>query len=314
MRSLAAWAVLGFSLSANGQSWDFSRCERYLTQAKAYAGHACTPEHLATDLATLKERTPSPPDAVALVWAETGLLEDGAAATSTTLADSGTTVESTVRWALGSPHSKEFLVEGSRARVIDMGSLSVMALVESSDGPLRVAVYVANKGEQPFDVIPDKFTLAVVEPKEKAKPLPYMSPKEIAKKIANDAAWLMVAEAIASAGRAMQKATTTTSGTVTTQNAYGKTTSYGTYNGIATTYDNTANQQQTAANVAAIADASEARKVRETTGALLPNTVFPGQNYGGVAHFKREKKAALLLLRAPIAGQVFEFPLEIPPK
>jgi hypothetical protein len=117
---------------------------------------------------------------------------------------------------------------------------------------------------------------------------------------------------LASAGRAIAGTSTTShSGTVTARDTTGRT-AYGTYNGLTRTYDNAANQQQTAANMARIADTSEAEKIRQTTGALLPNTVFPGDTYFGVVHFKREKKATQLLLRVPVAGQVFELPLEMP--
>ncbi len=175
-------------------------------------------------------------------------------------------------------------------------------------------MYVENRGERPLDVIPDNFTLAVVEPRDKAKPLPYLSPRQIAKRIEKAAMWAMIAEGLASMGRGMSgTSTTSTTGTVTAQGAYGGT-AYGTYNGLTTTYDNTTNQQLTAANLANITDAAEAQKIRQTTGALLPNTVFPGQRYGGVVHFKREKRAELLILRVPLAGQVCEFPLEMPKK
>lgn len=89
---------------------------------------------------------------------------------------------------------------------------------------------------------------------------------------------------------------------------------FGTYNGLTTTYDQAANEQQTATNIGLIAASAEERKARELTGVLLPNTVFHGQDFGGVIHFKREKRAKVLLLRVPVAGWVFEFPLEVPGK
>jgi hypothetical protein len=54
------------------------------------------------------------------------------------------------------------------------------------------------------------------------------------------------------------------------------------------------------------------QKARQLTGALLPHTVFPGREYFGAAHFKRERRATLMLLRVPVGELMFEVPLEMP--
>ncbi len=325
--SLAAAAiVLRLCVPAEAQeSWDLARCQQSLSEVKAKAGHVCTPEHLEADLAQLSQKDWGatgnhvvPSRKVLRAWAEIAILETTTAAQpAVTSAPEPTPSNSgpTIRWAAGAPHSREFLNQGRRVRIIDAGSLHVLALIESSDAdPLRIGMSFLNQTERAFDVIPEHFTLAVVEPREKAGLLPYMSPQQVAKRIEKAAMWAMVAEGLASVGRAMGgTSTTTTSGTVTAQGPYGGT-AYGTYNGLTTTYDSTANQQLTAANIATISTASEAQKLRQTMGALLPNTVFSGNSYAGIIHFKREKHARLLLLRAPVAGQVFEFPLEMPSK
>jgi hypothetical protein len=58
----------------------------------------------------------------------------------------------------------------------------------------------------------------------------------------------------------------------------------------------------------------EYQKARPLTGVILLNTVVAGQEYLGVVHFKREKRATLMLLRVPVGDLVFEFPLEMPTK
>jgi hypothetical protein len=299
-------------------SWDLAKCRQSLTDEVAQAGHLCTPEHLEMDAAQLakdqdiREDIRSSPQLL-YESAETGIVEV-VAMLKKGAADLAASREATVRWTDGSSYSKAFLSAGHTVRLIVTESLAVLAFIESTDDPLRIQMYFVNKSQRPFDVIPDNFTLAVVEPKANVRPLPYLSPKQVVKKIENEAAWQMIAEAISSASRAIAGATTTaTSATVTAWDARGKS-AYGTYNGITKTYDNAANQQQTAATMARISDASEAQMLRQTTGAVLPNTVFPGQEYGGVVHFKREKRAQLMILRVPVGGQTFEFPLEMPKK
>jgi hypothetical protein len=52
--ALVAWLALCVPTQAQ-ESWDLARCRRLLTEETANAGHACTPEHLAADLAKLRE-------------------------------------------------------------------------------------------------------------------------------------------------------------------------------------------------------------------------------------------------------------------
>jgi len=216
----------------------------------------------------------------------------------------------TVRWTAGTAHSSEFLLEGHKVRMILTESVRVLAYIESTDDPYRIRMHFRNTSGRAFDVLPETFTLSVLKPQP--KPLPYVSPKQIVRKIENDAAWMMIAEAISSVGRAIGgTSTTSTSGTVTVRSPTGGS-AYGTYNGLTSTYDGAANQRQTGDNLARIADSAEAQKVRQLTGALLPNTVFAGQEFGGIVHFKREKRAVLLLLRVPVDGRIFEIPIEVP--
>lgn len=303
------------------QPWNLAKCRQLLSDKISSAGHVCTAEHLEADFSVLARwlgrstNAENPAELARLAVADpelTELAETGFVEALGVRGRLATEEAATIKWVAGSLHSREFLVQGSKVRMIVTGSLSVLAFIESNEDPLRVRMHFLNKSEQPFDVIPDTFTLAVIEPRTKAKTLSYLSPKQVAKRIQDEATWLMVAEALSSMGRAMSgTSTTTSSGTVRARDTYGRS-AYGTYNGVTTTYDHAANQQQTAANIARITDAAEARKIRETTGALLPNTVFPGDEYVGVVHFKREKRAEVMLLRAPVRGQVFEFPLEMP--
>jgi len=215
-----------------------------------------------------------------------------------------------VVWKPGAePESQEHWLSGFQVRGVVTPRFSVYAFVESTGDPIRVWVSIGNKSDDRFDVIPSGFTLSVVEPQ--AKSLEYVTPQAVAKKIETAAAWAMAAEAIASGMRAYAGASTYTSGTAMAFNSKGGS-AWGTYNGVVTNYDNTANQALTNTNMAAISNYTEAEKLRQTTGALLPNTVFPGQDYAGVAHFKRDKKATLLLLRVPLANSVVEIPLVVP--
>jgi len=244
------------------------------------------------------QTTASVPPATTSVWEEIDALLASESAPKT------------VRWEEGAPHSRQFLFQGHRVRVLLADSIAVVAYLESADDPLRVQLWFVNQTDGRFDVIPERFSLAVVQPKP--KPLAYVSPQQIKKRIDDAANWAAVAEAMASVSRAFAgTSTTTTSGTVTVSDSRGRS-AFGTYNGVATTYDHSANMQQTASNLSAVMASVEDQKARELTGVILPNTVFAGQEYFGVVHFKREKRATLMLLRVPVGRLVFEFPLEMP--
>jgi hypothetical protein len=107
--------------------------------------------------------------------------------------------------------------------------IAVVAYLESTEDPLRVQVWLINQTDQAFDVVPEQFTLQVLQPAPKA--LAYVSPAQIKKRIDSEAAWAAAATAIAGA-----LSTTTTSGTVTVTDSRGRTSS-GSYSGRATTRD-----------------------------------------------------------------------------
>ena len=221
------------------------------------------------------------------------------------------TAESAVaRWSAGDPNSKEFLLTGRKVQVLIADPVAAFVFLDLTDDPLQLYVHFVNRGNEPFDVLPENFTLSAVYPKQKA--LEYVSPQQIAKKIDEAAALAMIGEALSSVGRTIGGTSTTTYSGIATASSSSGASALGIYNGVRTTHDSTANQQVTAANLAAISTASEAEKLRKLTGAVLANTVFPGQDFGGTVHFRKEKKAALLVLRMPIAGRILEFPIEMP--
>lgn len=220
--------------------------------------------------------------------------------------------EPAVVWGFARPNSAQFLLQGHQVRVLIGRNVAAIAFVESASDPMPIYVHFVNRGDRPFDVIPESFTLSVVFPKDKI--LEYVSPRQVAKKIENAATWAIVAEALAGMSRSIAgTSTTSTSGTVNAWSATGGSV-YGTYNGVTRTYDNAANQQLMASNMAAISDTAEAQKLRQLTGALLPNTVFAGQTFGGIVHFKREKRAKGVILRMPVAGEILEIALDVPEK
>jgi hypothetical protein len=81
--AIASSAWLALCLPAQAQeSWDLARCRQFLTEENAKAGHACTPEHLAADLAKLRVPLGKvAPDAnqigILREFAEDGLVESG---------------------------------------------------------------------------------------------------------------------------------------------------------------------------------------------------------------------------------------------
>jgi hypothetical protein len=213
-------------------------------------------------------------------------------------------VATVVRWSPAGEASRQFLVSGHRARVLLHEGIAILAYLESTDDPFRVFVLVVNESGKAVDVIPDGFTLTVSEPKVKA--LAYVSAKALKKRIDNEAMWLGIAEAINAFGATTRSSTSGTFRVTDPERG----TIFGTYNGLTTSRDSAAARQQLTANLATISATAEEEKIRQLTGVLLANTVFDGQSFGGLVHFKREKRARTMLLRMPIGGAVFEFPIE----
>lgn len=206
----------------------------------------------------------------------------------------------TIQWTEGAENSKVFLSQGAKVYVLVSEFYELYVSLNSKSNPMQVQLLFINKSSVPVDLIPENFRLTAMGPVKKN--LEYISPQRIAKKIKNDAAWAMVAEGLASAGRAF--AGTSSSNTSGTISSGGSSTNF---SGWTTTYNSAENQRVTNENLRSISSAAEAETTRQLAGALLPNTVFPGKQLTGIVHFKRDKKTKKFELKIPIGGTVFIF-------
>ena len=72
----------------------------------------------------------------------------------------------TVRWTPGTAHSREFLFEGYKVRVVRTETFSVLAYIESTDDPFRIRMHFRNASGRAFDVSPDIHSFGARAPAE----------------------------------------------------------------------------------------------------------------------------------------------------
>jgi hypothetical protein len=203
-------------------------------------------------------------------------------------------------------------IDGQKFKILTTDNTVVIVALLMGEHYMRADVSVSNNTQAAIDLLPNQMLLEVVTPKP--KPLPFVSPDQIAKSASHRAAW---ANALNGMGGAMATQQTTTqtssSGTVNSNSSDGTYTN-GTYNGSSTSTSSTP-------DYAAQARANE--RIRERNAAvaslqaglmqtsLKANSVMPGQSVRGYVYFEREKHAALLNLTIPIAGTLYEFPFAL---
>jgi hypothetical protein len=179
---------------------------------------------------------------------------------------------------------------------------------------MRADVMITNLSKQRADVLPNTFTLDILEPKPKS--LPYESPEQLAKAIDRKIRWRNALAGMAANMATQQSTSTSTSsiyGNMSATNNKGDSAN-GIYNGSSTT-NTTANTPDYAARHRANQQAAENIQTGQemvdyiNRATLKANTLMPGQDVFGVVFFKREKDKQFLILRIPIGRTVFEFPV-----
>lgn len=231
----------------------------------------------------------------------------------------------TVVWTAGSDNSDQLLRRGLVVRILVKDGLAVSASLARNNDVLWANVSVTNASGGRVDVDPSLFMLSEVSPKQKE--LRYEAPDAIVKFIKRRADW---ANAFSAMAAESSRDKTTTDAEIDTKSKSTTDFEFDTrphrYS-IRGTAETTGSSHTTATVTTTSPDydarMQAARTIEKNTAAadlksedilkraLLANTLMPGEEVSGAVFFERDKKAQDAILRVPIAGIVFEFPLSI---
>ncbi len=179
------------------------------------------------------------------------------------------------KWSEGAPNATSEVKNDTKIEGLKTDNVHIFAsLSEIKDTEYnRVWVQVANHGTSPIDFDPQAATLM----NEKEKTLKAEDPEKAAKSV--------------------QKFGEAKSQELSSAHCE---------NMVAVQCQPTNSQMQLSKQVAAFSG-QQASWIR--SNALAKKQLAPGDNVQGIIVFKKEKKAANYVLRVPVGGQVFEFPL-----
>lgn len=223
-------------------------------------------------------------------------------------------------------------MNGSLTKTLSVEGLVITVGIGESPKYTRVSVRVVNNTSGPIDVIPESFALEESTPK--LKTLQFVPAQTVAASTEKKAGqantsrkvlggFANAASAVAGSGQQKSTTQTTSSGTINAHSSEGTDTT-GTYNGTSTSTTSSpdpAAQERAAEQIrqrnASIAAANAQRSsVASAEGgltmqtALAANTVPPNRAIAGFVYFEGDKKAGIVTLRIPIAGNLYEFKFE----
>ncbi len=192
--------------------------------------------------------------------------------------------------------------------------VSLLVSMTDTGSYMRASVFVTGSSSTRLDLLPNQFTLETISPK--LRELRYLPTQVLLGKVQRSLKWSRFGSAMAAASATQQQ--TTTSNTSGTVNVYGNGGSAsGTYSGTTQSTTTMPDQERRAQiwerqQQREQAAYSTAHWLRKNT--LKATTIEqPGQQYGGLVYFEREKACAKhgceLLLRMPIGNSIFEFPV-----
>jgi hypothetical protein len=278
----------------------------WTTQTVSVPGHSAFNAALVPIKPEVKAAPPTPsyPQTPPTVPSEAASVSS---ANHTSIQHSPSMRPSTMRWAKGAPNCDYLLENGQFVQIVRVDGIELRAALRDTGWKMRAQVGVVNATKSRLDVIPDLFSLTVVEPKRKT--LRLQGPEELAKSIDRRATWHAIG---ASLGGMATKETTSESQTNGTVSVFGS-------GGFATgVYRETTTTTQTEPDYEARRRAAEQVSVIQTrrdeaiagvhSQALRGNTLMPGQRIEGFVFFEREKKADSLVLTVPVGNVTVEFP------
>lgn len=195
---------------------------------------------------------------------------------------SAAVVNGVARWQPGAPGSEQLLSDYLAVESLTVEGVTVQVSLHDTGWKLRASVAVVNSGNQPLEIRPSDFRLEERLPAIRS--LAYLAPSEMARAANHQVLWT---SANASAGASPAR---------TVDGPYRGSFQLAAYRQTSPVYlprqpelDNTGKQIR--------------------ASALHAGTVEPGGQSSGAVWFERDTKAQELLLRVPVGGVIYEFPL-----
>ncbi len=200
------------------------------------------------------------------------------------------------RWQSGSKGSYELTNGDKLVESLTANGITVQISLQDTGWKMRANVAVVNGGQQPVHLQPRLLSLDEIAPL--VRPLRYQDPAEVAKAANHQILWT-AASAGPSGGAQPQRTSSSTD--LYTVN-YRLPSSDPSRNYLA--------QHQALEEIAAKNQAALVNMVREINALSLREcTLKPNERTAGAVWFERDAKSNQVVLRVPVGGVIFEFPL-----
>jgi len=202
------------------------------------------------------------------------------------------------RWQSGSKGSAQFRSGTEAVESLTANGVTVQVSLQDTGWKMRANVAIVNGGREAVYVLPKLVSLDEQAPL--IKPLRYQDPSQVAKAATHQLLWTS-ASAAPSLNAQAQRASAS-SNTELTAVSFKLPTTDPSPNYLA---QHQVLEEIAAKNQAALVDLT--REIRELS--LRECALKAGEKTAGAVWFDRDAKSAQLLLRVPVNGMVFEFPL-----
>src|SRR6266853_2244784 len=211
-------------------------------------------------------------------------------------ADNATLNNGVARWQSGSKGSYEFTNGDKLVESLTANGITVQISLQDTGWKMRANVAVVNGGQQPVHLQPRVLSLDGIAPL--VRPLRYQDPTEVAKAANHQILW--TASSAGPSGGAQPQRTSSSTDLYTVN--YRLPSSDPSHNYLA--------QHQALEEIAAKNQAALVNMVREINALSLREcTLKPNEKTAGAVWFERDPKSNQVVLRVPVGGVVFEFPL-----
>ena len=184
-------------------------------------------------------------------------------------------------WVAGAPGCDQFSSEDGTVESITVNGVTVQVSLQDTGWKFRANVAIANNGAQSVSIVPSHFLLDAVRPG--LRPLAYQNPDQM-RRAATHQIYMTAAAAAPSAQEAALRQTANANDG---RNYFAAVTHQGSFNG--SPYVETIQEYN--------------------ADALREGSVAPNGSVAGAVWFERSKRAEQVVLRVPVEGTFFEFPL-----
>ena len=217
--------------------------------------------------------------------------------------DASTLKNGVARWAVGIPGCNEFMAaDGSIVQSTSLEGITVQVSLYDTGWKFRAQVAIENDSPRPIEIEPSKFVLDEIGPA--GKPLFYNDPAELAKNVTHEVLW--------SQANATPFTDPRRPGFRSSSDSEALMLAYRTPTERPLTATNYLYSHQTAENNAIDTQSKQTLvdyRKQVMALALKPGVIPPTELLSGAVWFDRAKNPPQLMLRIPIDGTSFEFPL-----